>query len=252
LDILLSTLTKHILEIKVGLGGYAFLVDSSGRPIAIPNDGIADFVWNDTHKDALQELLKPLDKQVWTENLKDAMEISLCENPNEKISKIIERMCEQERGIEEILLSDEKKIAAYAPIPSTKWSICIVIPIEEVVSPAKETEGTIKSGINSIIDSFTIGTTIVLATSILIGAILGYYITKPIANLTKVTKEISLGNLDLQVEVKSKDEIGELSENFNRMLNSIKITISELEKGVENTQNKNNEQQLPQLEQNTK
>jgi len=251
LDILLSTLTKHVLEMKVGLGGYAFLVDTAGRPIAISNEGIADFVWNKTHKDALQEMLKPLEKQVWSENLKEAMETSLCENPNENISKLIENMCAQETGIEEIILSSEKKIVAYAPIESTKWSICIVIPIKEIVSPAKETESSIKNGINSIIDTFAIGTTIVLVASILIGAVLGYYITKPIAYLTKVTKEISLGNLELQVAVKSKDEIGELSENFDRMLNSIKITISELEKGVENTQTQNipNEHNAQQTEQ---
>ncbi len=230
LDILLSTITKHVLDIKVGTGGYAFLLDSKGKPIAMPEAGISDLIWNATHVAALREILKPSDKQVWTSQLKDAMENSLAETPDGDAGVVITEMLEQKSGVKEVNLSGEKKFLAYAPIASTKWSICLVVPVKEVVSPAKETEKTIKDGTSAIMQAFMTAAFAVLFASVLAGVLLGYYTTKPIVHLTKVTKEVSLGNLDLRVNVGTNDEIGELSESFNRMVNSMKVTLNELDR----------------------
>ena len=42
-------------------------------------------------------------------------------------------------------------------------------------------------------------------------------ISKPVENLTNASAEVAKGNLDVKVEVTSKDEIGQLSESFNKM-----------------------------------
>ena len=43
------------------------------------------------------------------------------------------------------------------------------------------------------------------------------YFTKPIRQLTTAAREIKEGNLDHEVKIKSKDEIGELAKTFNEM-----------------------------------
>lgn len=69
-----------------------------------------------------------------------------------------------------------------------------------------------------------VGSTIIAY--ILIGALLislsGKRAVKPILELTSATKEVAKGNFDIQVENKSSDEIGQLTQNFNKMTRELK------------------------------
>lgn len=47
-------------------------------------------------------------------------------------------------------------------------------------------------------------------------------ITKPILRLNEATKEVARGNFDVQIQIKSTDEIGQLTENFNKMTRELK------------------------------
>lgn len=61
---------------------------------------------------------------------------------------------------------------------------------------------------------------IVLA--ILLTAILGRAIIRPLATLTQSVREVEKGNLDLTVDVTSQDEIGQLAEAFNSMASRLR------------------------------
>jgi len=52
-------------------------------------------------------------------------------------------------------------------------------------------------------------------------------ILRPISVLTQATREIKKGNLSYHVEHKSDDELGELTDSFNSMINSIRAYIEE-------------------------
>lgn len=52
-------------------------------------------------------------------------------------------------------------------------------------------------------------------------------ILRPISLLTQATREIKKGNLSYQVEGKTNDELGELTDSFNSMISSIRIYIEE-------------------------
>lgn len=62
--------------------------------------------------------------------------------------------------------------------------------------------------------SLAIGTLIIVA--------IGGRATKPITDLNNATKEIAKGNFDVQVDVKGKDEIGQLMYSFNIMAEELK------------------------------
>ena len=53
---------------------------------------------------------------------------------------------------------------------------------------------------------------------------------RPIKRFTEITNEIAEGNLDKQVDIKSKDEIGNLASSFNRMTYELKKSRKEIEK----------------------
>lgn len=58
-------------------------------------------------------------------------------------------------------------------------------------------------------------------------------LTRPIKNLTKKAEMISKGNLKLRVDVEGRNEISELSENFNLMVEQLEDSYNTLEHRVE-------------------
>ena len=53
--------------------------------------------------------------------------------------------------------------------------------------------------------------------ALLLGILLARTISRPVRKLTEATQRIAQGELGLQVEIRSKDELGELGLSFNRM-----------------------------------
>ena len=69
------------------------------------------------------------------------------------------------------------------------------------------------------------------ATLLLIGLIVftyGHRLTSKIKSLTEVADRISVGELGMEIETKSKDEIGELADAIARMQDSIRLSIERL------------------------
>ena len=56
-----------------------------------------------------------------------------------------------------------------------------------------------------------------LVLSVLLGAILARSLTRPLQDLTEATRAVADGDLQRQVQVRSRDEVGTLAASFNRM-----------------------------------
>ena len=56
-------------------------------------------------------------------------------------------------------------------------------------------------------------------------------IIRDIKKLNRVAAEISTGNTKVTVDVRRKDEIGELADSFDRMVASLKIMIEDEDAG---------------------
>lgn len=73
-----------------------------------------------------------------------------------------------------------------------------------------------------------------LAISLIIASLLIYYITqritKPLTEITKITKQIASGEFHKRLDIKSSDEIGELCRSFNNMAREIE-KIEQTRKG---------------------
>ncbi|TLD42145.1 MAG: Sensor protein of zinc sigma-54-dependent two-component system [Candidatus Jettenia ecosi] len=74
-----------------------------------------------------------------------------------------------------------------------------------------------------------IGITII-AGGVCITFFLTKYIISPIKHMANITLDIAKGNLTRTVDIRSKDEIGQLSINFNQMTNALKNSYDEKEK----------------------
>jgi two-component system sensor histidine kinase VicK len=88
----------------------------------------------------------------------------------------------------------------------------------------KPVEENLKDTIFIIIVSILLA--LMLATAM--GALLAGSLTKPISALTHKARDMAKGKLDQAMDVKSDDEIGELTQNFNIMAQALSKTMSDM------------------------
>ena len=78
-----------------------------------------------------------------------------------------------------------------------------------------------------------VGTIFIIAIA-LINLFLNKSIIQPVRKMAFMSNEISTGNLDLEFEHNSKDEIGSLAKSLNRMVQSLKIALQMIDEDNEN------------------
>ncbi|MCG7378696.1 HAMP domain-containing histidine kinase [Paenibacillus sp. ACRSA] len=74
---------------------------------------------------------------------------------------------------------------------------------------------------NRILDTTLYITLSIFAVTFLFSFILSRHITLPLGKLARASSDVKNGNLDVRIELKRKDEIGRLADNFNDMINQI-------------------------------
>ena len=97
------------------------------------------------------------------------------------------------------------------------WLLSIQIPEKEIFEDV-EKRNSLFTGIIEI--SFV--TMLVIAY-----LLVSMFINTPIKNLTRGVERIELGNLDMKIDIKSKDELGQLARTFNKMTGDLKKAIDE-------------------------
>ncbi|MCB0283488.1 MAG: HAMP domain-containing histidine kinase [Calditrichaeota bacterium] len=76
--------------------------------------------------------------------------------------------------------------------------------------------------------AFTFG--VILIFGGILGSVLFFNLTKRLRHMTHVVKEFEKGNYEQRIELSSKDEVGQLSNAFNRMAEKINLSMDELRK----------------------
>ena len=129
------------------------------------------------------------------------------------------RATDWEAGEETMELLDASAEAADEALEQVEGRIDL-----EFVELNEETKDTADSSKTLILVLLIVG----IVVSIVLALIMASIIVGPVKELTEVANDISLGKTDLRVpEIKSSDEIGELSKSFGRMVTSIKIMMME-------------------------
>lgn len=120
------------------------------------------------------------------------------------------------------------KFMVCTPVQGTRFIIAATTYMDEFTLPMKNLEQQARE-INEKSRYIAIG--IISATLLLILLVVGLYghrLSGRIRSLTEVAERISVGDLDIEIEPDSSDEIGELSEAIARMQESIRLSIERL------------------------
>ncbi|SHH58371.1 methyl-accepting chemotaxis sensory transducer with Cache sensor [Sporobacter termitidis DSM 10068] len=189
-----SAITDMSNDIKVGNTGYSFIVNSAGVTIAHPDaDKVvnADNIIEDAKQDAgLQQL-----------------------------ADVVQTMISGASGYGTYTYDGAGKVIAYAPIPDTQWSIGLTAPKAEFFSGISALL-YLTAGITVLFIAISVTATILVIKRIVV---------RPIKKLVDVSDRLALGDVDVNIEITSHDEIGALSTSFQQMIDTIRTQV----RGVE-------------------
>jgi predicted Zn finger-like uncharacterized protein len=120
------------------------------------------------------------------------------------------------------------KFMVCVPVKGTPYYVASTTYLDEFTRPVD----MLKAETKTIADSArNMNAGIILGTILIVGLIIFFYgrrVTGNIKYLSEVADRISVGELDAQVEVRSKDEVGELAEAISRMQDSLRLSIERL------------------------
>ena len=188
-DIMIADLHRELVNLELGEGVEAILVDSGGKIIAKHNAVSLD---NGTLSD---------DKDIHPLMISDIL-----------------------AGKTGVSRSDNGIYYAYTPIHLTGWKYCVRIPESVILAPVRDVNRNIILTMILFIAAFVV--IIVLVT--VVARMFSERLTNPIIELDHDVAKISSGNLDYRAEIRTNDEIGDLAQSFNDMAASLKDYIKNL------------------------
>lgn len=211
-DVRMLTITEEISKIRVGETGYAFLIDEQGRVISIPQNGYDDFKLTEA------EILAG-----------DIESLSLLKRVPLEIFEVLAKMTSGQSGLMKVDINGIPRYVAYRPIPFVGYSLGIVIHESELQQPYLRTLEQFSTALQSTLSSFVIIIAGVLGLALVGSYLLGNTVTSPLRKLTETAKTIAAGNLGVQSDVTSRDEIGALAKTFNSMSVRLSDLVTNLE-----------------------
>jgi len=192
LSIKLASLSNKITEVKIGNTGYPFMVDKKGIVIAHPN----------------QDHILKLDFTTL--------------NGMESISG---KMLSQKSGVDTYNFKGINKIAGFAPVVSTGWSICVTQEDSEFLSPVIEIRNMILM-VGGIFLILTLLCVIWFVKGIMI--LLG----QDPSELAKVADSIANGDLTVNF-IQTDGKLTGVYANMKEMTDKLKIMFADILGGVQ-------------------
>jgi class 3 adenylate cyclase len=121
----------------------------------------------------------------------------------------------------------QEVLSAYGPLEldSLRWGVLAEIDLSEAEAPIRKLGR----------DVLTLGSGIALAVTLL-ALVCSNMLTRPLRLLAEGARRLGAGETDVQINVHSQDEFGELGQVFNQMSSSIRAQTEKLEAQVKENQ----------------
>jgi putative methionine-R-sulfoxide reductase with GAF domain len=214
-DVQLSKISEQIAAIKVGQSGFAFLVDSSGHIIAMPDTGYELF--------NLSPEVVPV---------QETPKQTILGRGSAELQSITSNMIAGNDGLATVDIRGVQYYMVYEHLPSVGYGLAIMVPVLELNAPYVNTLGTIDAETQTTFRLVVIILLAILVVAIGFAIYLGNLLTAPLTRLTKIAEQISKGDVGVQAKIESGDEIGTLANSFNIMTIQLRDLINSLEQRV--------------------
>jgi diguanylate cyclase (GGDEF)-like protein/PAS domain S-box-containing protein len=123
----------------------------------------------------------------------------------------------RQTGWAEYEINNQKKLAGFSYISQTGWGLVAQQPMEEALAE-----------VNSVKRTGILITVLAAVAAALTGLAMAGRLTKPIIHIATVARHLAAGDLNANIRVTTRDEVGQLATAFNDMVIQLKKRESEL------------------------
>lgn len=187
-DIQITSVQTAVADIKVGEGGSAVLLSSTGIYL-----GGAD-----------------------EEKISTGMNIA--DDENKSVAGVASEILANESGITNYTIGGEAYRVYYDTIPDVNWKLMIQMPVSEIEEPVSQLV-------------FLLGVVALVTLIVIVVVILATVsnISKQIKQVQVFANALAAGNLTVdEIAVKTKDELGDMSDSLNDMFHNNKDMITNI------------------------
>lgn len=135
---------------------------------------------------------------------------------NEDLKNVIDSMSKNKSDVIEYVFQKEKKIMGFSKL-SNGWILCVSSIASDILKP-----------IDRLKDSIMVSVVFLLIITGIIGLFISRSITAPINRLRDLAALISQGQHDIELDLNSKNEVGELSKSIHIMTKKLVASHEEL------------------------
>ncbi|MFO7729331.1 MAG: methyl-accepting chemotaxis protein, partial [Spirochaetia bacterium] len=122
-----------------------------------------------------------------------------------------------ETGVESYTFQEDAKTAGFSSIPSTEWSVILTISDSEFLA-----------SVVAVRNSILIVTAVALVIALLVFILFARSLSNPIRRGVVFAGHVADGNLQATLDIKQKDEIGELADALHRMISNLKRIVGDV------------------------
>jgi GAF domain-containing protein/HAMP domain-containing protein len=213
IDISLAGLTEAIENADLTTGGYAFLLDSDGRALALPEQGYRDFYGREREFGELGS--------------------NFLSFARSEFSPLITEMLDGKTGFQSIFVDDQELFVAYTTIASTGWHIASVVKAEQVLAPALALQTELERQTSSLVFQRIVPVGVAIIVLVVVaGIFFTNRLVKPIERLTEGAAKIGAGDWDTPLPESELSEISGLSHTLRTMAAQLRGMLESLERRV--------------------
>ncbi len=205
-DVTILTLNQQILDISLGGESHAFLIDRAGNTIAHRDfsNWSTDIEWNDV---VLGKSIADLES-----------------DSSEFLATVAAMGNATEPALAQVTYEDQNDYyIAYGPIGSADAIIGLVVPVDDIIAPTKAIDASITDRTDASVIAFIVVVAIVIAVVIVAGILVISRIVGPIRQLTEAANRVAAGDLDVELDIDTGDEIGLLAQRFANIMTILRI-----------------------------
>ena len=214
-DIVLDQIVESVLSIQVAQSGFAFLMNDKGEIIAMPEEGykLLDISLDETEQGELSYL---------TGAMADSGETA--------VQEMAADMLTNNKGIHRLELDDGTKyLVSYESLPpfsdyqynEDRWRVGIIVSENEIFDVLNQTDAAIRAKSTGISAVSLVLVILFLLIATAVTMRFANNVTQDLRTLALAAQQVSAKNYDVDIDIKSKDEIGQLGSAFEGMIHDI-------------------------------